>query len=211
MRNSIKLFFVLLLAVGVSSCMKDNNYQIYDREGKLAHEAPILEKYVQATPGLENAVKDSSGIWYVILNEGVQPEYGTDGKLIDNGYYLYNINSSGFAEYPRISVNYEGKLVANGKVFDEGSTKETADDRLPRANEFIEGWIRAILPKTIKRDGKDIEIGGITKLGLQKGSKIRIVIPSPLAYQDRSTGKIPADSPLDFTLEVLKVMPPLPR
>lgn len=212
MKKSIKLFFVLLLAVGVSSCMKDNSYSIYDGKSHLEKEAPILKEYVETTEGLEGAILDETGIWYKIVEEGALPERDDEGKLIKTDYYEYNFNSLNQLENPRISYSYKGQFL-DGKEFDRGTTEEDADDKLPSAynNNVIGGWNLSFLPKkAITKEGEMKEVGGLTELGLQKGTIIRVIMPSPYAYQDMGKGEVPPNTPLDFTIEVFKVLPPLP-
>src|SRR5690606_36932978 len=128
-------------------------------------------------------------------------------------FYEYNFNNVNQLEYPDIRVKYTGKLVANGFVFDQLDMNDSQyDGKYMRLMDLILGWHYAFFPKeAIKKDGEMREIGGFTTLGLQQGSKIRVVIPSPWAYGNRSEpGKIPANSPLDFTIEVLVVKAPAP-
>ena len=211
MKNSVKLFFVFLLAVGVSSCMKNDSTPLYDGDAILAIEKPIIEQYIADHDELDGMVQyKETGIWYKIIQEGVKPEYDSEGKLVPgNGYYLYNINSGGGIEAPRVGVDYEGKLVATEVVFDKNNTG-TADDKLFSLRQVIQGWQIAFLPKTLKdKEGKDVNVDGLTDLGLQQGSEIRIILPSPYGYQNRTDiAKIPANSPLEFSIKVLKVIPP---
>lgn len=80
-----------------------------------------------------------------------------------------------------VYVNYEGKLL-NGSTFD----KSTNTINFPLSG-VISGW----------------------QIGIplvKKGGKIRLIIPSALAYGTRSPGAgIPANSVLDFTVELIDV------
>jgi len=204
MKNTFKklnfLVLGLVVAVGFSACMKDD-IEVYDYQKFLDLEAPMLEAYVKTEPGLENAVRDSaSGIWYKIIEPGLQDT--TD----EANFYKYNINSANAIEAPRVRVNYEGKLVTSGVVFDEADMEAGKYLSLGRV---ISGWQIAFLPKRIKdRQGNMRNVGGLTTIGLQKGAKIRFVLPSPYGYQNVAQGSIPANSPLDFYIEVLEVKPP---
>lgn len=80
-----------------------------------------------------------------------------------------------------LTVNYQGRLL-DGTVFDE--TKDGAIE-LP-LNQVIEGWQKGI-PL------------------VKEGGQIRLLIPSPMAYTNRKIGIIPANSPLDFTVDIVKV------
>jgi FKBP-type peptidyl-prolyl cis-trans isomerase FkpA len=86
-----------------------------------------------------------------------------------------------FTGTTRVSVNYEGKLL-NGKVFDKSNSTVTFN-----LGNLIQGW----------------QIGIPL---IQKGGKIRLIIPSSLAYQRSSpSSAIPANSVLDFTIELINV------
>lgn len=77
----------------------------------------------------------------------------------------------------RMNITYEGKLL-NGTTFDSGDKTTLNDYRL---QELIEGW----------------------KIGLQKiskGGKIQLFVPSAMGYKNSSTGAIPPNSVLVFTV-----------
>ncbi|MEJ5961525.1 FKBP-type peptidyl-prolyl cis-trans isomerase [Pedobacter immunditicola] len=81
-----------------------------------------------------------------------------------------------------VTVNYEGRLL-DGTVFDKTTTEPI---KFP-LNGVIEGWQRGI-PL------------------MKKGGQIRLLIPSPMAYANFEVGGvIPANSPLDFTVELIEV------
>ena len=76
-------------------------------------------------------------------------------------------------------IDYTGKL-ANGTVFDQG--------KAPLAlREVVPGFTMALEQ-------------------MQPGGKYKVVIPAKLAYGDKATGPIPANSDLYFDIEVLGVM-----
>lgn len=79
-----------------------------------------------------------------------------------------------------VSVNYEGRLLS-GSVFD----KSTSTVAFPLSN-LILGWQKGI-PH------------------IKKGGKIRLLIPSGLGYKNEARTGIPANSVLDFTVEVVNV------
>lgn len=86
--------------------------------------------------------------------------------------------STNFSSSTNVTVNYEGKLL-NGTGFD----KSTAPVTFPLGN-LIQGW----------------QIGIPL---IQKGGRIRLIIPSALAYKNQSpSSAIPANSVLDFTIEL---------
>lgn len=76
-------------------------------------------------------------------------------------------------------IDYTGKL-ANGTVFDQG--------KAPLAlREVVPGFTMALEQ-------------------MQAGGKYKVMIPAKLAYGDKATGPIPANSDLYFDIEVLGVM-----
>lgn len=77
----------------------------------------------------------------------------------------------------QVTVNYEGKLLS-GSVFDKSTSAVTFS-----LGALIPGW----------------------QLGIpliQKGGKIRLLIPSTLAYMNQARVGIPENSVLDFTIEL---------
>lgn len=76
-------------------------------------------------------------------------------------------------------VEYTGKL-ADGKVFDQGKAP------LP-LREVVPGFSQALAQ-------------------MQPGGKYKVMIPAKLAYGDKATGPIPANSDLYFDIELLGVM-----
>lgn len=76
-------------------------------------------------------------------------------------------------------IDYTGKL-KDGKVFDQG--------KAPLAlREVVPGFTQALEQ-------------------MQPGGKYKVMIPASLAYGDKATGPIPANSDLYFDIEVLGVM-----
>lgn len=85
-----------------------------------------------------------------------------------------NVNYTGATQ---VTVNYEGKLLS-GSVFDKSTAAVTFS-----LGQLISGW----------------QIGIPL---IQKGGKIRLIIPSTLAYMNQARVGIPANSVLDFTIEL---------
>ncbi|TKC13211.1 peptidylprolyl isomerase [Pedobacter polaris] len=81
-----------------------------------------------------------------------------------------------------VTVNYQGKLL-DGSEFD----KSTSPVSFSLAGNLIQGW----------------------KIGvplIKKGGKIRLIIPSVLAYGNESPGAgIPQNAVLDFTIDLINV------
>lgn len=106
-------------------------------------------------------------------------EKGLEAQQLESGLF-YIIEIPGGEQKPvsssTVTVSYKGSLL-NGDVFDEGSFFTAP------LNNLIEGWIQ-----------------GIPLIGA--GGKIKLFIPSPLAYGSNATGSIPANSPLIFEVRL---------
>jgi len=100
---------------------------------------------------------------------------------------IYNILNEGFGDIPtdkdRVVVHYTGKLI-DGTVFD--SSVERGEPSKFVVGAVIKGWQEALQLMNV-------------------GSKWELVIPSDLAYGDRGTGNIPANSTLIFEVELLGI------
>lgn len=97
-------------------------------------------------------------------------------QIITPGTGDFKINASS-----TVTVNYEGKLL-DGSVFDKSKQAITFS-----LSQVIKGW-------TI----------GIPLI--QPGGRIRLLIPSTLAYGNESPGSgIPKNSVLDFTVDLISV------
>jgi peptidylprolyl isomerase len=89
-----------------------------------------------------------------------------------------------------VSVQYTGTL-DDGTVFDTSKTRNRPYTFTVGEGRVIKGWDQG-LP------------------GMKVGGKRRLTVPSDLAYGPRAKGKIPANSQLTFTIELIEVVPPLP-
>lgn len=190
MKNRLIQFLVLAIAViSFASCNKnDDNY--FDANKQFELDAQAIKTFVDAK--LPVAVLDSnSGIWYQVIAEG------------DGAYEYKSKDSIVYGETkkvpvtPKISVRYTGQLL-DGTVFDQNQSQEGMTGFL---TQYIPAWQIAFFPKKIG----DLKIGGLTVKGLSKGAKIRVITPSYWAYGNLSNGKIPANSPLDFMIEVVDI------
>ncbi|PWS28216.1 peptidylprolyl isomerase [Pedobacter yonginense] len=94
-------------------------------------------------------------------------------QIIKPGSGTTNINSN-----TNITIIYEGKLL-DGTVIDNGGGKENTF----RLGDLIEGW-KIGIPK------------------IQKGGEIRLIIPPALGYGSRAVGPVPANSVLDFNIQL---------
>ncbi len=186
-----KIFTIICVAAvaltAFSACTKDNQYEndlIIEKE-QFELQKPILKEF--AMKNFENPKLDTaSGIWYDLIEAGVDSSYT---------YSIEDYGSSYTIKAPYVKVEYTGRLLS-GTQFDATKEGETATFKL--LERIIPAWNIAFLPQKIS--GK--AIGGLTVRGLKKNSKIRIVTPSFYGYGKQSSDKIPAHSPLDFTISV---------
>ncbi|MES2429493.1 MAG: FKBP-type peptidyl-prolyl cis-trans isomerase [Bacteroidota bacterium] len=103
----------------------------------------------------------------------IKGEYGVFYQIIEPGTGSFTYTSS-----TKVTVDYQGRLL-NGTIFDDS-----------------EGT-----PRTFTLGGL---IGG-WQIGIpyiQKGGKIRLLIPSYYGYGSAPNGSIPANSVLDFTISL---------
>ncbi|QNA43125.1 FKBP-type peptidyl-prolyl cis-trans isomerase [Lacibacter sediminis] len=148
-----------------------------------AAKAPVLAPFSNID-SIQQAANDEQIIQQAIMSGK------TDAKQKDNDVY-YTIMKEGTGRNVLVTdtvvVYYKGYLLEDGSVFDQTKEK-TATFPLSR---LIRGW----------------------QLGIpfcKVGGKIKIVIPSGLAYSIRTrAAKIPPNSPLVFEVEVIDVKPQL--
>jgi len=109
-----------------------------------------------------------------------------DATKLESGL-IYRVLSEGFGDIPtdkdRVVVHYTGKLI-DGTVFD--SSVDRGEPSKFMVGAVIKGWQEALQLMNV-------------------GSEWELVIPSNLAYGDRGTGNIPANSTLIFEVELLGI------
>ncbi|HEY1008067.1 MAG TPA: FKBP-type peptidyl-prolyl cis-trans isomerase [Sphingobacteriaceae bacterium] len=118
----------------------------------------------------------------VLIKEFIAASDAEFQRQEDGVYYQIIRPGTGDVEYSRntrISVKYTGRLL-NGQIFDQGSFAD-----MPLGN-LITGW----------------HIGVPL---IQKGGRIRILVPSPYGYGPNAAGTIPPNSVLDFDIELIDV------
>jgi FKBP-type peptidyl-prolyl cis-trans isomerase FkpA len=123
------------------------------------------------------------------LDEAIIVKFVADNKITaikhSSGVY-YQILSPGsgsvtYTANTKVTTKYTGRLL-NGSVFDQTTTQALT---FPLGNVIV-GW----------------QIGVPL---IQKGGKIRLIIPSQYAYGRNPAGQIPANSVLDFDIELVDV------
>jgi len=127
----------------------------------------------------EQANVDDSTILKFISDKGIVAQKHTSGV-----YYQILGTGAGNLAYTSnttVSTKYTGRLL-NGTVFD-GTTSQPISFKL---GQVIAGW-QVGIPL------------------IQKGGKIRLLIPSALAYGPDGQGPIPANAVLDFDIELIDV------
>jgi FKBP-type peptidyl-prolyl cis-trans isomerase FkpA len=121
----------------------------------------------------KQAAKDDAAIQAYITANNITATKDASGVY-------YQVITPGTGAYPTanslITVNYTGKLL-NGSVFDSGSINSTA------LNTLIKGWQYGI---------PHVNTGG----------RILLLIPSAQGYGNTTTGSIPANSVLIFTVDL---------
>ncbi len=176
---------LLVACATLFSCSSDNmNLEPFDAEAQLALEKETIRTF--AAKEYPNAIEDSSGIWYELLDTAETPTFD------------YKFNQNGSQIIPTITVNYRLQLL-NGTEVDKNQSPEGFTTRL---NNVIPAWQITFFPRAV---GNQKHLG-LTARGLQPGDTIRIITPSYYAYGNRNSGPIPANSPLIFEIKVLKIV-----
>ncbi len=147
----------------------------------LAFSACIKSDEEEFIDPFEQLAKDEATIKKYIADNSIPAIRDTSGV-----YYQIISPGTGNFQYvasTQISVNYKGKLL-NGNIFDE----TTGTPRIfTLGGNLISGW-KIGIPK------------------IQKGGKIRLLIPSGYAYGNSSpSNDVPPNSILDFDVELVDV------
>ena len=159
MSNTISYIFSCLIAIGLlflSSCSDDETVApTITIEEQFENDQALIDQYL-ATNNLPHEIEEATGLRYHIVNQG---------------------NENMPTRSDDVNVNYEGRLMTNGTVFDSG------EEVIFPLNALITGW----------------QIG-IPLIG--EGGEIILYIPSGYAYGTASVGSIPPNSNLDNTSAV---------
>ena len=218
---STKLLVFLFASLALSSCVKSGNNDDYLKqieeekqriEVLMKTERPIIESYVSnkypnetftldtvKLPIQQLGIKVDRSIWYKIENQPTDNSY--EYKLTTNGYNTQ-------VKPPIMKLKFTVKLL-DGTVVLEEKEGSTYDFNSNAGGFVTHAVLAALYPYSLKHNGETFTINGFTKDGLKKGSKIRFVTPSLWAYGNRATTAgsktIPANSPLDYEIEILTI------
>ena len=162
----------------------DNNVKIGKLGEQFSRLANKQRPVIDVTKNIDSVIelkKEIAEIYKSVADKKID----TSGSV--NGVY-YQILKEGNGENvlvnDTVTVYYRGSLLSDGSIFDQTKDEKPATFSLSRV---IKGW----------------------QIGLSKckvGGKIRLIIPSALAYSIRTrSAAIPPNSILVFDIEVLKV------
>ncbi|WP_040481362.1 FKBP-type peptidyl-prolyl cis-trans isomerase [Mariniradius saccharolyticus] len=179
MRKSNIILLVLLGIIAAWSCTPRNPFggPVYDFAGNLKRDSLLIADFLKTAP-IDSLyrIHDASGVVIIVQEEGngIKPSVGN-----------------------LIYCNYTGRLL-DGIVFDTNSESVARENdiydenRQYRIFQFSLGGSEAI---------RGFDVGF---RNLKSGSKGVLIIPSPWAYQDRTTvERVPANSVLVFDVEFL--------
>jgi FKBP-type peptidyl-prolyl cis-trans isomerase FkpA len=158
----MKLYWVAALSISsllLAGCL-GNNTVTDNTAQQFTTDTTAISQYLSLVA--PDAIKTPAGVWYEIISEGT-------------GYYPTYSDT--------ITVNYVGKILSTGTVFDDKSTTAFTVYSL---STLIAGW-QVGLPK------------------LREGTTARLYIPSGLAYGTGGANGVPANSNLQFDITVKKV------
>ncbi len=210
-----KLFkTALVIALGsfvLSSC---NNKDTFDYEGEYLKQEQTLDSLLSAqkvkieaykNEFMPNAIEDTLTNNFTYLNKKVKRGiwYVVESQPTDNSY-SYSLNATGTAiTYPKLKLKYTARLLDDTIV--ESDVVGTDYNLGVNSTKITSIWYISFFPYSIKFNANDIILGGLTKDGLKKGSKFKVITPSYYAYGSSSQTTIPANSPLVYEFEVLEI------
>ena len=116
---------------------------------------------------LPDVVKTGSGLEYVVLASGAEDGISPQGS-------------------DRVVVFYEGRLDADGSVFDSAFSR--GEPEIFPSNRVIPGWVEALQL-------------------MKPGDRWLVHVPGNLAYGPRGNGPIPPNAALNFEVELMDVAP----
>ncbi|MFR9651992.1 MAG: FKBP-type peptidyl-prolyl cis-trans isomerase N-terminal domain-containing protein [Rikenellaceae bacterium] len=147
----------------------------------------LSEEKLAEVAKMKGVIKTESGLLYRIESEGDMSVKANDDRDV-------------------IKVNYTGRLMRNGNVFDTSRFADRTDEQKAALQaQGNEGWdqdqpIEFPLNGVIKGWTEGMKFVG-------KGGSITLWIPSELAYGESARGQIQANDALEFFVEVVDVTP----
>ncbi|MGJ1419796.1 FKBP-type peptidyl-prolyl cis-trans isomerase [Sphingobacterium spiritivorum] len=188
-----KLLIIGLATISLfASCIKDddvfNDYEQYQKE------SVDIQNYIRTN--FPTAKKDTTGIWFELIEEGEGENFQYKTETVSDPNTGQSVVR---ALAPTVTVKFTGKLLS-GSVVQNNQTETGIAVSLAQQPA---SWQLAFLPYEIS--GVTTQIRGLTRNGLKTGSIIRFVTPSYYAYGNMTVGQVPANSPLDYTIEVIKM------
>lgn len=207
------LAFVVVGSLTFTSCTKDNNDDITEqyREQELRIDSILnaqaldIEEYV--ADNLPDAEQDDIYYPYNYIDKETKRGfwYKLDNSAVEDDSYEYKWTAAGLT-LPKVKLNYTAKLLDGTLV--ESATGEDFDFKV-QSPVINYAWLYSFVPYSVRFNGEDKILEGLTEKGLKKGSKITVITPSVLAYgSTKKTGgvsDIPANSPLVYEFEVLEI------
>ncbi len=215
-----QLFALVIIGTAFTSCMKNDdtdyeaeNIKIEERIDSILNEDKRrIERFMNEN-GNFNLVEDSININYNYIakksKRGIWYEVVKSASEESEKAYQYSLNNSGTdLTYPKVKLKYTAKLL-DGTVVQEDEEGSIYDLGVRSTNIIKTIWDYSFFPYSIKFNGRDIKIAGLTKNGLKEGSILKVITPSLWAYGDKEVTvngkKIPANSSLVYEFEVLSI------
>jgi FKBP-type peptidyl-prolyl cis-trans isomerase FkpA len=167
MKRIATAIVIILFAVGFDNCSTD--MKVCTKEVPAAQLAAINQTKLASDAAAIDAYLTKNGL-----------------TATADGFMRYNITNPGSGVGPclesSISVNYTGKLMTNGTIFD--SSLDPINPAVFTLNTLIMGWQLGFLK-------------------LSKGGTATLYVPSGYSYGPTGSGKIPANSNLIFDVTLI--------
>lgn len=221
MKNLLGLLTAFaLLATTFTSCNKSDDFNYEEQieaakkeerkqDSLFTAQKSIIEAYVSNNFGA-NAIEDTTKHYFQYLEKSVKRGiwYEIITPATDNSYeYKLNASQNGVL-YPTWKLKYKVNLLTSETPVLSDLEGSNYNLSLSNSNNiFTSAWVVALFPAKYKVNGQDINYVGLTKDGVKKGTKIRVIVPSIYAYgaQGLTTKNIPANAPLVYEFEILDI------
>ncbi len=217
MKNLIKpLIAFAVVATTFTACMDKGDDIDYEAQSLaserrldslLSSQKTAIEAYVAAEFTTPAAIKDTATINLPRLGKKV--ERGMYYQILSaptDNTYEYKYSGSGFI-VPAVKVKYTVSTLSKTVV----QSDNTGSNYTLNGNNsvFNSTWLYSFYPYSITYNGRELKVdqlglGGLTKDGLKKGSKFRVITPS-FWVETGSNSTIPANQPLVYEFEVISI------